>query len=84
MGTDNLYALVWCRRKTVSEKVRLAPQLCYAGCTAAYLLRSIPCVCSTDQQQFTDLQDFLDAVTKVIKGLSKFSATPAYMVRCVA
>ncbi len=27
-----------------------------------------------------DLQDFLDAVTKVIKGLSKFSATPAYMV----
>ena len=29
------------------------------------------------------LQDFLDAVTKVIKGLSKFSATPAYMVRCV-
>ncbi len=30
------------------------------------------------------LQDFLDAVTKVIKGLSKFSATPAYMVSATA
>ena len=68
-----------CRRKTVSEKVRTF-QLYAVKCAAA-------CVCNwpsrihATEQQVYHLQDFLDAVTKVIKGLSKFSATPAYMVR---
>jgi hypothetical protein len=54
---------------------------CVVQSALGIVLQSIPMHISLSSKFC--LQDFLDAVTKVIKGLSKFSATPAYMVRCV-
>ena len=69
-----------CRRKTVSEKVSHVPAV---YCNMRWGLCSKRSLVLMILTSLCHVQDFLDAVTKVIKGLSKFSATPAYMVRCV-